>query len=96
MKYYLQVYHHTLSTGTEGEWVDIGKLEIHPEIAERLSELGIVDIRENHILASQAARVQKLMRLRGSLGVSMHATAIIMDLLERIEELQDEIERFNR
>lgn len=95
-KYYLQVYHHSLSTGLEGEWVDISSLEIHPEIAERLAELGIVEIRENHIQAYQATRVQKLLRLRYSLGVNVHAAAIIMDLLERIEKLQDEIERLKK
>ncbi len=94
-KYYLQVYHHSLSTGPEGEWVDISSLEIHPEIAERLAELGIVEIRENYIQSCQATRVRKLMRLRYSLGVNVHAAAIIMDLLERIEKLQDEIERLN-
>jgi len=94
-KYYLQVYHHSLSTGPEGEWVDISSLEIHPETAERLADLGIVEIRENHIQSCQATRVRKLMRLRYSLGVNVHAAAIIMDLLERIEKLQDEIERLN-
>ena len=95
-KYYLQVYHHALSIGPEGEWVDISSLEIHPEIAERLAELGIVEIQDNHIQAYQATRVQKLMRLRHSLGVNLHAAAIIMDLLERIEILQDEIERLRK
>lgn len=92
-KYYLQVYHHSLSIGPEGDWIDISSLEIHPEIAEKLAELGIVEIRENHIQAYQVTRLQKLMRLRYSLGVNLHAAAIIMDLLERIELLQKEIER---
>lgn len=42
-KYYLQVYHHSLSTGPEREWIDISSLEIHPELAERLAELGILE-----------------------------------------------------
>ncbi len=95
-KYYLQVYHHSLSIGPEGEWLDLKSLQIHPEIAERLAELGIVEIRENQIQACQASRVQKLMRLRYSLDVNLHAAAIIMDLMERIELLQDEIEHLTR
>lgn len=65
-------------------------------MAERLAELGIVEIRENQIQAWQASRIQKLMRLRYSLGVNLHAAAIIMDLMERIELLQDEIENLKR
>lgn len=95
-KYYLQVYHHSLSTGPEREWIDISSLEIHPELAERLAELGILEIRENRIQACQASRVQKLIHLHSSLGVNLHAAAIIMDLLERIEILQDEIDRLYR
>lgn len=95
-KYYLQVYHHSLSLRPEGEWLDIKSLQIHPEMAERLAELGIVEIRENQIQAWQASRIQKLMRLRYSLGVNLHAAAIIMDLMERIELLQDEIENLKR
>lgn len=95
-KYYLQVYHHSLSLRPEGEWLDIKSLQIHPEMAERLAELGIVEIRENQIQAWQASRIQKLMRLRYSLGVNLHAAAIIMDLMERIELLQYEIENLKR
>lgn len=92
-KYYLQIYHHSLSIGPEGEWINLSSLGIHPELVERIAELGIVEIRENQIQAFQATRIQKLMRLRYSLGVNLHAAAIILDLLERIEEMQDEIWR---
>jgi len=95
-KYYLQVYQHTLSAGSDGEWVDIRSLGIHPDLAEKLAELGIIEIRENRIRDTQVLRLQKLMRIRYNLGVNIRAAAIIMDLLERIEQLQDEINRLKK
>ncbi len=95
-KFYLQVYRHTLGGGEEEAWVDAGSLGIHPETILRLADLGIVEVRLGQIPASQARRVQKLMRLRRSLGVNLPGAAIILDLLDRVERLQDEIERLKR
>ncbi|MBF7083806.1 hypothetical protein IT084_12570 [Desulfallas sp. Bu1-1] len=95
-KYYIQLYRHTLSAGDEDAWVDAGALEIHPDLVQQLEEFGIVEIRRGLIPASQAARVQKVLRLRRSLGVNLPGAAIILELLERIEQLQDEIERLKR
>ena len=95
-KFYLQIYRHTLPTAEEGEWVDLGSLEIHPELTQKLAEWGIVEIRGGYVHVRQAARLQKLMRLRRKLGVNLPGAAIIVDLLERIEMLEDEIDRLKR
>lgn len=95
-KYYMQIYRHTLSAGEEDEWVNISSLEVHPDLAQQLAELGILEIRGDCLPACQVVRIQKLMRLRSNLGVNLHGAAIIIDLLERIEMLQDEIDRLKR
>ena len=95
-KYYVQIYQHTLSPGEEETWVDVGSLDIHPDLLHRLVEFGIVEIHRGHVSARQAARLHKLLRLRSSLGVNLTGAAIILDLLERIDLLQDEIERLKR
>lgn len=95
-KYYLQFYPHSLSIWPEEEWINLSSLRIPPEIAERLAELGVVEIWENQIKAGQAFRVQKLMRLGYSLGLDLYAAAIILDLMERVELLQGEIERLKK
>ncbi|MDD2443264.1 MAG: chaperone modulator CbpM [Desulfotomaculaceae bacterium] len=92
-KYYLQIYQHTLATGDDEAWVDLESLGIHPDLAQRLAEFGIVEIFRGHVRANQAERLLKLLRLRSNLGVNLHGAAIILDLLDRIEALQDEIER---
>ncbi|TLN27708.1 hypothetical protein FDZ74_01195, partial [bacterium] len=78
-KYYLQIYRHSLFPGEEETWVDIKTLEIHPEVAGRLAELGIVEIRRGQVPALQVSRVRKLMRLRRNLGVNLVGAAIILD-----------------
>lgn len=95
-KYYLQIYQHTLAMGDDDAWIDLDSMGIHPELAERLAEFGIVEIFQGHVRASQAVRLLKLLRLRSNLGVNLHGAAIILDLLDRIEALQDEIERLKR
>lgn len=95
-RYYLQIYRHSLSIDDRDVWIDINTLEVHPDLTEQLANLGIVEIRNGHINARQVARIQKLMRLRRNLGVNLPGAAIILDLLERIEEMQEEIERLKR
>ncbi len=95
-KYYIQIYRHTLPTAEDSEWVELESLEIHPDIVQQLVEWGIVEIRGSHVHFRQAVRLQKLMRLRRKLGVNLPGAAIIVDLLERIETLQDEIDRLKK
>lgn len=95
-KYYLQIYHHLLSTAEEDVWMDLNSLEIHPEMARLLAEFGILEIKEGHVKVKQAARLLKLQRLRGNLGVNLSGAAIILDLLEKIEAMQEEIDFLRR
>ena len=95
-KYYLQVYCHALSTADEEAWVDPESLGLHPETALRLAEMGILEVRLGKVAARQAGRALKLLRLRRGLGVNLPGAAIILDLLERVESLQEEINRLKR
>lgn len=95
-KYYLQIYRHVLSTGEDDVWVELNNLEIHPEMAQHLADFGILEVRDGFIKLKHAARLLKLQRLRGSLGVNLSGAAIILDLLERIEAMQEEIDRLRR
>lgn len=95
-KFYLQVYHHVMSTGEEDIWVELNSLEIHPEMAQLLAEFGILEIKEGYVKLKHAARLSKLQRLRGSLGVNLSGAAIILDLLEKIEAMQEEIDRLKK
>ncbi|OPZ70605.1 MAG: Chaperone modulatory protein CbpM [Firmicutes bacterium ADurb.Bin456] len=95
-KFYIQIYRHTLPIAGDSEWVELDSLEIHPDFARMLAEWGIVEIRGSHVHIRQVARLQKLLNLRRKLGVNLPGAAIIVDLLDRIEMLQDEIDRLKR
>ncbi len=95
-KFYLQIYRHPLSTAEEEIWVDTDSLGIHPDTAQLLADLGIVEYRLGRLPARQAERIQKILRLRKNLGVNLCGAAIILDLLDRIEGLQDELEKIKR
>jgi MerR family transcriptional regulator/heat shock protein HspR len=77
-------------------WVHIRTLGHHPQLLERLAELGVIDLCGEYVREEEAARVEKILRLRRALGVNTAGAAVILDLLERIEELQDIIRSLKR
>jgi MerR family transcriptional regulator/heat shock protein HspR len=82
--------------GEEDAWVELSSLGLHPDMVQQLAEFGVVEVRQGRVPVQQARKLQKLLRLRQSLGVNLTGAAIILDLLERIEHLEDEIERLKR
>ncbi|HZK25056.1 MAG TPA: chaperone modulator CbpM [Oscillospiraceae bacterium] len=89
MKYRIQVYQK--NTIESDAWFSIHALDYHPELLERLTLLGIITVKDEMIHSSDLARLRKLFRLRSCLGVNVTGAAIILDLLARVEELQEEI-----
>lgn len=77
----------------EGEKIPVAQIDMHPEFLQLLAELGIIEIRNHHIDADGLRRTCRVLRIRQRLGVNMNAAAIIVELLERIEGLEEEIER---
>ena len=73
-----------------------GELDLHPELLRMLEELGIVEIREETIRPRQLQRVYRMLRLRQTMGVNLPGAAIILDLLERIEALQADVDRLKK
>lgn len=71
-------------------------MEIHPDLLAIYEELGIIEIKENRIGYEDMLRLHKILRLKEKCGVNTVGATIIVDLLKRIEDLQDEIERLRR
>lgn len=88
----IRIYYH----GGEDDRMALEGLEFHPELLEMLHDAGIVEIRGGFIGRGQLQRIYKLMRLRSGMGVNLPGAAIILDLLDRIEDLQAEVERLKR
>ena len=95
-KFEVQVYYHT-PAGTEDETlVEVESLGLHPDTAQQLADLGIIEMHQEHIPSSQVSRLQKLLRLRTNLGVNLPGAVIIFNLLEQVERLQEEVEQLKR
>ncbi len=86
-KYWFEVH----LSQREDDWVSVHSLGYHLERLERLAELGIIELRSGHIHVSHVIRLRKFFRLRDTLGVNASGAAIILDLLDRIETLQEEL-----
>lgn len=78
------------------ERLAISQLDIQPELLELYHELGIIEIKEGCIQAKQLRRLCKAIRLNMTLGVNLSGTAIILDLLDKLEQLQTENNRLRR
>lgn len=74
---------------------------VHPELVERFIEYGLIEPlaseAPNPVFAISAIeRLRRITRLRRDLGVNLPGVAVILDMRERMEQLQKELERLRR
>lgn len=79
-----------------GEPIAECMLEFHPDLLAIYEEMGIIEVRDESIHFEDLMRLHKILRLKKNCGVNTVGASIIVDLLEKIEEMQDEIERLRR
>jgi chaperone modulatory protein CbpM len=68
------------------------------ELAERLFRIGLLDTENglpDHPLfeEDQLFRLRRALRLKRDLGLNIDALPLVLDLLDRIEELEEELRR---
>ena len=80
----------------EGEPITEWQLEFHPDLLATYEEMGIIELEKDSISFDDLQRLYKILRLRRNCGVNTVGATIIVDLLEKIEKMQDEIERLRR
>jgi len=73
------------------EYVPLASFNLHPDIVALLEELGMIETSGDFISTEYAWRINKILRLKNALGVNLTGAAIIVDLMERIEELENEL-----
>ena len=91
-QFYMQIYNHFIADTEENSYAEPADLGVHPEIIYQLAEFGAIELYQGRLSVPQILRLRKLLQLRQTMGVNLNGAAIIMDLLERIEDLEDEIE----
>lgn len=73
---------------------------IHPGLAARLRAIGLIapEREEEPFLYPPAAvmRLRRMLRLRKDLGVNYAAAGIIADLLERIDDLEEKVRKYEK
>jgi MerR family transcriptional regulator/heat shock protein HspR len=79
-----------------GEQLSACSLEIHPDLLAAYEKMGLIEIKQESIDYEDLRRLKRILRLKQNCGVNTVGASIIVDLLERIEELQDEIELLRR
>lgn len=96
-KNYPQIYRYSLTLDKETDWLNIDTCaEIHPELIEILADLGLIEIRQGYIKKDELFRLYKILRLRECLGLNYTGCAVVLDLLDRIEDMRAEIERLKK
>lgn len=80
---------------------DLARLSrLHPEMLERLVEWGLVDPVESEperlFPETAVPRIWRIMRLRRDLGINWAGIGVVLDLLDRIDELEREIAWFRK
>lgn len=73
--------------------------EIHPELLDRLIELGLLEAvtdAEGHrwLARRQVAALARIRRLHAGLRLSYSAIAVVADLIDRIDELENQLRWF--
>jgi DNA-binding transcriptional MerR regulator len=72
------------------------RCDLPPELVHRLVVLGILDPAPGSVdlfPPEVILRVQRVVRLRRDLGVNYSGVGVILDLLDRIDELEERLHR---
>ncbi len=74
-----------------------GQAGVHPELLLRLVDLGLIEPVQTNpellFVPETVGYIGKALRLRNQLGINWAGVGLVMDLLERIGELEKEIQR---
>jgi hypothetical protein len=77
------------------------RTQLHPQLVHRLAVLGLLDLRVDSsgqawLPVTGLARAARIERLRRDLGVTYAATGVVLDLLDRIDDLERHVRRHPR
>jgi MerR family transcriptional regulator/heat shock protein HspR len=58
-----------------------------------MEELGAIEVVDEKVECRDLYRINKIIRLRDSLGINLSGAVLICDVMDRISELEDEVRR---
>ena len=95
-KYQLELFCFEVVSCENYIWVDLNDVNLPAALLEKMAELGIVEIKGRQIRADHIGRAYKAVRLHRALGVNLSGTAVILDLLDRMDELIEALQQQRR
>jgi hypothetical protein len=77
------------------------RTQLHPQLVHRLAVLGLLDLHvdssgQSWLPVTGLARAARIERLRRDLGVTYAATGVVLDLLDRIDDLERHVRHHRR
>jgi len=95
-KYQLELFCFEVGNCDSHVWVDLNAVSLPEALLEKMAELGIVEIKGRQIRADHIGRAYKAVRLHRALGVNLSGAAVILDLLDRMDELIEALQQQRR
>lgn len=80
----------------DSDWVALEQLNLPHDLLQKLQETGIIEVWNGYVKSEHILRIFKALRLRRTLGINFTATAIIIELLDRVSELEEEVEALKK
>lgn len=92
-KYYLKLYHRDIIPVDQKYIVSSDYLPYQPLFLERLVAIGAIEPIGGLLSWEEVERVNKILRLRSFFGVNLTGAAIIVELMDRLEALEEAVKQ---
>ena len=92
-KYYLRLYHRDIIPVEQKYMASADYLPYQPLLLERLVTIGAIEPTGGMLSWEEVERVNKILRLRSFFGVNLTGAAIIVELMDKLEAMEEEIKR---
>jgi len=91
--FYLQLYRRDSSPNEMTYKASENEMPYQPLLLERLAAIGAIEPIDGRLSWEDVERVDKILRLRSFFGVNLSGATIIVELLDKLEAMEEEIRK---
>ena len=99
-RYYLVLHRPPSQAGLLTLMETARQAQVHPDLVERMEDLGLIEPEQRSpeilFVPETVADVCRAIRLHNELGINWIGVGLVMDLLERIAQLERELYRLKK
>jgi len=92
-EYYLQLYRRDLEPTDQTDKAPADEMLYQPLLLERLTAIGAIEPKGGTLSWEEVERVNKILRLRNFFGVNLSGATIIVELLDKLEAMEEAARR---